>query len=69
MKFEQVSVYRLQLTEDEQKTLEGARAILQKLGGEMRRNNATFNNFKLRDIVNSDETLDQIIDEGGVWDD
>lgn len=68
MKFERISIYSFKLTEDEQETLEGARAILQKLGAEMNRNNATFDGFTWKDIINADETLDQIIDEGGVLD-
>lgn len=69
MKFERISTYRLQFTEEERETLENALEILRNLGAEMRRNDATFGGFTIKDIINADETLDQIIDEGGVWDD
>ena len=69
MKFERICKYQFYLTESERNTLENTREILQKLGAEINRNNATFIGFTLKDIVNADETLDQIIDEGWVWDD
>ena len=68
MKLERISTYQLQFTEEERETLENAQEILRKLGAEMNRNNAIFIGFTVKDIINADETLDQIIDEGGVWD-
>ena len=68
MKLERISTYRLQLTENETESLSNTVDILHKLYSQMYTNDASFTGFTLQEVVSTYETLDQIIDEGGVWD-